>query len=1147
MRIFVTLHTLWILSRLRICSLGKSVGVSLAWLLVLGVLGGEVRAATYYVSASAGDDARTASQAQSSVTPWRTLQKAASSMAAGDTCVIAGGTYRETVTPAVNNLIFEAADGEVPIISGCDLVTGWTPHTSNVYRATVNTRVRALFANGAHMQLARFPNEDGDPFSTSEWAATSALNTSVSGTGTATITFTGAAWADNQWVGGRYWGLHGTNFYQGDQGRITASTADTITITDLNGTLQNGLDEFEGAGVGYIINQLAALDAPTEWHWVSNTLYYYAAGGVNPGAQSVEARVRLWGFDLSGRTGITLKGLRFFASSVLIEGGNSNTIDTCAFLYHSPWGDHREPFTNAGERGQYEYGSKEDGTAGVFVCGSQNTIQNSYFAHAWGLGVHFREGSANVVDNCLFEDINWLGKQNGAAVFINGPDHVVRNSTVRRCAAMGICASQIVNSLVRRPLIWGNDISETGLMLIDGGQSAVYINNHNAASVDRTLGGGRIAYNRIGRVNIARENNKGFGLYMDDGTHGVTIDHNVIYAGAGVRWPIFSNGAGHQIIDFNVYNNTIWDYRDATNAGGFVSSLAINGTGNRVSVRASNNLAQRLAYREINGPQGDATLAANLSNVLAAEFVSVNARDFRLVAGSPAIDAGVVIPGITDGYAGSAPDIGAFESGVTPWTAGSTLTGDPTGMNGSSPTAPSGLVASLEPDGRSVRLTWTDNANNETEFRLERSANGDAYQQITILAANVTTYLDATLPADVTYTYRVRAGNAFGSSLYSLTAAVRVPGSTTTSEHTPVADAWVRSDQTTVNNGSGQTLLVQQSGSRVFESYLRFTPNTPANQVVVAARLILREGNGGTAANNNSRISLRTVTGTWTESTVTWATKPAYASTELATIAASSIEENEIVEVTLPTTLFGAGGSLELALVGTTTGQDLNFIAREAIADQPRLILILQAKVSATAEAGTPLALLWRALNDQEFTWTKTSGPGSVVFSTDEAGRPVATFAQAGAYVLTGTNAANTYPYQVNVTVVAAAADADSDSLTDAWEYQHFGDTLSALPNEDSDGDGWGNRLEQAWGTDPRVRNPSPVTLSGTAPLTLRFSRNRAAGAPPVTPQTSADLLTWQAVTASPRIVVQTTWAETVEVDLPAPVAGRRFGRVTAP
>ena len=37
--------------------------------------------------------------------------------------------------------------------------------------------------------------------------------------------------------------------------------------------------------------------------------------------------------------------------------------------------------------------------------------------------------------------------------------------------------------------------------------------------------------------------------------------------------------------------------------------------------------------------------------------------DFRLKPGSPAIDAGMELPSITDGFTGKAPDIGAFETG----------------------------------------------------------------------------------------------------------------------------------------------------------------------------------------------------------------------------------------------------------------------------------------------------------------------------------------------------------------------------------------------------------------------------------------------------------------------------------------------------
>jgi len=37
--------------------------------------------------------------------------------------------------------------------------------------------------------------------------------------------------------------------------------------------------------------------------------------------------------------------------------------------------------------------------------------------------------------------------------------------------------------------------------------------------------------------------------------------------------------------------------------------------------------------------------------------------DFRLKPGSAAIDRGVVLPNITDGYSGRAPDLGALEVG----------------------------------------------------------------------------------------------------------------------------------------------------------------------------------------------------------------------------------------------------------------------------------------------------------------------------------------------------------------------------------------------------------------------------------------------------------------------------------------------------
>jgi hypothetical protein len=40
--------------------------------------------------------------------------------------------------------------------------------------------------------------------------------------------------------------------------------------------------------------------------------------------------------------------------------------------------------------------------------------------------------------------------------------------------------------------------------------------------------------------------------------------------------------------------------------------------------------------------------------------------DFRLKAGSAAVDRGIALPTVTDGFAGTAPDLGALEVGKAP-------------------------------------------------------------------------------------------------------------------------------------------------------------------------------------------------------------------------------------------------------------------------------------------------------------------------------------------------------------------------------------------------------------------------------------------------------------------------------------------------
>jgi hypothetical protein len=86
------------------------------------------------------------------------------------------------------------------------------------------------------------------------------------------------------------------------------------------------------------------------------------------------------------------------------------------------------------------------------------------------------------------------------------------------------------------------------------------------------------------------------------------------------------------------------------------------------------------------------------------------------------------------------------------------------------PAAPTNLVATSPAHGLDVVLTWKDNANNEVNFRVERSKDGVNYAQVATVGAaagsgSTVTYTDTAPAAATQFSYRVRAfNNANGSS-----------------------------------------------------------------------------------------------------------------------------------------------------------------------------------------------------------------------------------------------------------------------------------------------------------------------------------------------------------------------------------------------
>lgn len=162
-------------------------------------------------------------------------------------------------------------------------------------------------------------------------------------------------------------------------------------------------------------------------------------------------------------------------------------------------------------------------------------------------------------------------------------------------------------------------------------------------------------------------------------------------------------------------------------------------------------------FYEVNGINGGDPLVVDFSN-----------SDFRPLAGSPLIDQGVVLAGVTNDFIntvrplGSAPDIGAYE-----YDDGSPPPDPP--APGTPPDAPSGLSATAGSD-TTILLEWTDNADDEAYFELDRSLNGSSWTTTNQIDADTAAHVVAGLNASTLYYFRLRAVNGDGNSAYTATA-----------------------------------------------------------------------------------------------------------------------------------------------------------------------------------------------------------------------------------------------------------------------------------------------------------------------------------------------------------------------------------------
>ena len=577
--------------------------------------------------------------------PFLTIAKISSVLRAGDTCFIMEGTYRETLQPKNSGtssapIVYTRYQDDEVIISATEKLDNWQVHSGNIYKAnyTMNLgRLNALFCDSKCMDFARWPNNTDDNLLTVD------MHPTVTGGSASTIQTSGIP---GNWVGGYvcYLGAHSGMTWTR---QITASTANLISYTAIdiakwpfnphNPTVyRNG-----NRGRFYLMGTLEAIDYEREWFHENGIVYFQAPGNGNPNDLNVEIRARKSAAILD-KSYIHIVGLNTFGGNIEIKASNCLLKNN---VIKEGWRC-RDELNNT---------TAQVSEGAINIMAPNITIDH------------------NTIDGSSLNGIMTASWGNPAPSNIK-----ITNNYIHNCNTIGLHASPVRNN-AKNTLIWGNTIHTTGRDGIYSSATNCEIAYNDVYDVMHINNDGGVFYT-VGNDNEKNvkihhnwfHDSKGptyadgrcAGIYLDNDSKGYVVHHNVVW---NVTWSGIQLNWDNWNID--IYNNTLYQMEAALDRwanGRFLDDIVLRNNYSNAGPWPSPTNKEWLS-KETGTP-----ISINNSNLINARpnFENWQNKDFRPSENSILINGGEIIEGITDGYFGNKPDIGAYEYGVTPWRPG---------------------------------------------------------------------------------------------------------------------------------------------------------------------------------------------------------------------------------------------------------------------------------------------------------------------------------------------------------------------------------------------------------------------------------------------------------------------------------------------
>ncbi|WP_329536970.1 carbohydrate-binding protein (plasmid) [Streptomyces sp. NBC_01450] len=644
----------------RVLTLGTA-ATAMAALLISTPASAHTAGTTRYVS-TAGSDTNPGTARS----PFRTVQKCATTAVAGDTCLIASGTYRETVTPARSGtasarITYRAAPGAHVVIDGSDPVTGWSAVTASdlselqaadptlagsdfsaaasagkIYRTGIALNPELpgnqLFVDGDMLGEAQWPYPGTDP-------TRPIYNSADSGT-TDTLYDSALTQPAGYWTGAR---LTSHNWFVSETGTVTGSGVGSVTASGLPACV--GLSPNQ-QNLYSLTGKLQAFSHPGQWFYddATHRLYIWTADSGSPTTHVIAAKQRNVAIDLSGRSYISVVGIGIRAATAQTSASSTHDVlDDIDARYVSHYLDLKVDPGKVTASDPCDVLTAGETTSGILLRGTANTLRNSRIDYSAGNGV-LVSGSGNVVTNNLITRVDYRGSY-AAGINVLGSDQTITHNTVTNSGRSDInIDNKVAGTTSSGNEIAYNDLSDYGNLVVDVG--AIYICCH----VD--LAGTEIHHNHLHDAALFAASAPAPGVYLDLSTYNATVYDNVAW-NRTTYGVVLINPNGGTTSGNRVYNNTSGtDRKSVSLFGGTYSDTEV-----------ANNIGDADTMDGVSSTD-------NLPQASGPQFTNPAEYDFTLEPTSPARNYALVRPPATDGYTDPAPSAGAYQYGATTWKAG---------------------------------------------------------------------------------------------------------------------------------------------------------------------------------------------------------------------------------------------------------------------------------------------------------------------------------------------------------------------------------------------------------------------------------------------------------------------------------------------